>query len=88
VETVWKIRVAGYGTFEFTGTEEQAEQMRCHKARWEQGVAMKWRADLSRESDRLANEIAGLFDSGSGAPPELFRRRQEALKAEAGLKEV
>ena len=37
----WIITVAGYGEFEFTGTEEEAEEMRRNKARWEGVVAMK-----------------------------------------------
>ncbi len=31
----------GYGSFFFRGTEEEAEKMRKHKARWEQAVATK-----------------------------------------------
>ncbi|WP_058358278.1 hypothetical protein [Xanthomonas translucens] len=30
----WVIRVAGYGSFLFAGAEEEAEEMRRHKARW------------------------------------------------------
>jgi len=38
----WIISVGGdYGPFEFEGTEEEAEEMRRHKARWEQAVATK-----------------------------------------------
>lgn len=80
--TNWKIRVAGYGTFDFHGTEAEAEEMRCHKARWEQGVAHKWRADLARQSDRLTAEIAALWDAGKGAPIKLMARRRRALEAE------
>lgn len=59
--TVWMIRVAGYGTFEFAGTEAEAEEMRAHKACWERGSGMKWRKDLARESDRIGAEIAAMF---------------------------
>ena len=31
----------GYGSFFFRGTEEEAEKMRKHKARWEQAPATK-----------------------------------------------
>lgn len=79
----WRIRVSGYGTFDFTGTREQAEEMRIHKARWEGGTAMKWRADLSRESDRLGAQIAEAFDKHKGVPPELLKARRDALDAEA-----
>lgn len=51
--TLWKIRVAGYGTFDFEGTEAEAEEMRIHKANWEQGPAIKWRTDLGNESPVL-----------------------------------
>ncbi len=79
----WKIRVVGYGTFDFLGTEAEAEEMRRHKARWEGGVAVKWRADLSRESDRLQAEIADLWDAGKGAPTRLVNKLAAARKAEA-----
>lgn len=39
---LWRITVGGgYGSFEFEGTEEEAEEMRIHKARWEGAVARK-----------------------------------------------
>ena len=37
----WLIKVLGYGSFVFNGTEEEAEEMRQHKARWERAVATK-----------------------------------------------
>lgn len=41
----WIITVgAGYGSFEFEGTEAEAEEMRRHKANWEGGPAVKRRA--------------------------------------------
>lgn len=39
----WKISVSGYGDFSFLGTEEQAEEVRRNKSRWEQGVGKKVR---------------------------------------------
>jgi hypothetical protein len=81
--TTWMIRVQGYGTFEFEGTEHEAEEMRKHKAQWERGLAMKWRKDLSRESDRISAVIADQFDQGNGVPGSLVKRRAQALKAEA-----
>ena len=40
----WIITVgAGYGEFNFYGTEQQAEEMRYHKANWEHAVATKRR---------------------------------------------
>lgn len=80
--TTWKIRVAGYGTFYFIGTETEAETMRSHKAQWERGVGHKWRADLARESDKLTAEMVDLWDAGEGVPSRLVSRRRKALQAE------
>lgn len=80
--TVWKIRIAGYGTFEFTGTETEANEMRGYKANREQGTGMMWRKDLLRESDRLGAEIAAIFDSRKGAPGELIKRWTAARRAD------
>lgn len=65
-EHAWRIRVQGYGTFDFYGTEAEAEEMRAHKAQWEKGVGLKWRADLARPIDSLTAEIASEFDKGKG----------------------
>jgi hypothetical protein len=43
----WVILVSGYGAFIHTGTEQSAEEMRTHKARWEGGIAKKRPADKS-----------------------------------------
>jgi hypothetical protein len=83
--TVWMIRVAGYGTFEFTGTEAEAEATRGAKAQWEHGSGMKWRKDLLRESDRIGAQMAALFEQGEGVPMEMLRKRAEARKREAIL---
>lgn len=41
----WMISIGGgYGQFLYGGTEAEAEDMRCHKARWEQAKARKWLA--------------------------------------------
>lgn len=46
-ENVWVIFVAGgYGAFLFKGNEQAAEEMRRHKASWEQAVAQKRRATV------------------------------------------
>jgi len=37
----WVILVANYGAFVFKGTEDEAEEMRKHKANWERAVAQK-----------------------------------------------
>lgn len=39
---VWRITVGGgYGSFEYVGSERDAEEMRRHKAEWEGAVARK-----------------------------------------------
>lgn len=43
----WVINVAHYGAFLFEGTEAQAEEMRAHKANWEQGIGHKRPASFS-----------------------------------------
>ena len=62
----WKIRVQGYGTFDFYGTEVEAEEMRVHKARWERGSSLKWKTDPTNPVDRLTAEIASDLDEGKG----------------------
>lgn len=41
VKNKWVISVGGYGTFFFDGSEKKAEEMRKHKANWEQGIGRK-----------------------------------------------
>ena len=81
-KTIWMIRISGYGTFEFEGTEQEAEARRSHKSRWERGSGIKWRKDLSRESDRISSDIAGLWDEGKGVPKKLFHRLKTARAQE------
>ena len=80
----WLIRIQGYGTFEFTGTEAEAEEMRAHKSRWEQGNGIKWRTgEFARPSDAVTAEIAAIWDSRRGVPQSLLSRRHKLLKEEA-----
>lgn len=37
----WVIAVSSWGTLYAIGTEQEAEEWRCHKARWEGSVAIK-----------------------------------------------
>lgn len=80
---VWNIRIHGYGTFQFTGTEAEAEEMRLHKSRWEQAKAHKWRASLTTEADRLTAQIAKKLDAGGGVPLALVRKLARARKVDA-----
>lgn len=73
-KTVWRIRVSGYGTFDFNGTEDEAEEMRKHKANWERGHAIKWRKDLAHDCDKAAAEIASRFDQHKGVSRTLLKR--------------
>lgn len=43
----WTIHVGGYGTFEFFGTEAEAETMRRHKANWENSVGKKHESSVT-----------------------------------------
>lgn len=80
----WLIRIAGYGTFEFEGTEQEAEDMRKNKAKWEGGRGLKWRIGEWRvESDIITACVADFFDAGFGAPGSLINLRRKFLKAEA-----
>lgn len=83
----WLIRIQGYGTFEFYGTEEEAEEMRRHKSQWEGGVGMKWRKELPLESDRVSAEIAARFDLGQGVPAGLMKRLRRAREKEKEKKQ-
>jgi hypothetical protein len=80
-DSVWMIRVSGYGTFEFIGTDAEAEEMRRHKCNWEQGSGLKWRKNLSRTSDKLTKEIADTFDAGMRVSSKLLKARTMALRA-------
>lgn len=79
----WLIRVTGHGTFDFEGTEPEAEQARRAAAARHYTTALKWRADLSRESDRLTARIAAAFDAGDPVSPLILTARAKALAAEA-----
>jgi len=49
----WHIEVSGYGAFPYFGTEDEAENMRRHKANWEGGVGMKRLATEQESADGL-----------------------------------
>ena len=83
--TTWLIRVHGYGTYYFKGTEAEAETVLVQKGQLGCSADLKWRKDLSRASDKIAAEIARLLDAGLGVTSELFKQRCEALRAEAEL---
>lgn len=52
----WIISVGGYGHFMFEGTAEDAENMRKHKARHEQGAGRKRLADADEIQTGMIKE--------------------------------
>lgn len=79
----WMIRVSGYGTFEFVGTEAEAEEMRAHKARWEHASGQKWRITNPTEADKVRAEMAALWEAGQGVPVSVQKRLRAALAKDA-----
>lgn len=65
--SIWAIRVSGYGSFLFSGTEAEAEEMRVHKARWEQGVARKRKATPSEIAANKASDDVETYCARSAA---------------------
>jgi hypothetical protein len=81
-KAAWHIWVYGYGVFAFEGTEAEAEDMRARKAHNEEVNSLKWRDDLSHESDRITTKIADLWEADAGVPIDLLRRLKKAREAE------
>ena len=52
----WVISIGGYGSFFFEGNEEKAEEMRRHKANWEQDVGRKRLADEDEIKSNIVDE--------------------------------
>ena len=50
----WVIYVGGYDYFLFEGSESDAEEMRKHKANWEQGIGRK---RLATEEEKTTGVI-------------------------------
>lgn len=82
----WRIRVNGYGTFDFEGTEAEAEEMRRHKSHWEGGFGYKWRVENQTRVDALTAEMCALFDAGKGVSAQLLKTLHKA-KTDAALSE-
>ena len=64
---IWMIKIAGYGDFEYLGTEADAETRRRQKANWEHAVGRK-------ERRRDANE-AEIAYYGKHGPESLDRMK-------------
>lgn len=79
----WNIWIKGYGSFNFEGTEIEAEEMRQHKSRWERGVGIKWRVENQRPSDKLIEQQVALWDDGKGVPQSLLAKIKKAKEKEA-----
>lgn len=53
----WVITVNGWGVRYCTGTEQQAEEWRAHKARWEHGVGRKRLATKEEIEAKVFSEL-------------------------------
>jgi hypothetical protein len=72
----WVIQIGGgYGAFMFEGTEAEAEQMRKHKANWEQAVGAKRLAD---QVERATGQPSGCWNH----PNFKFKQRRACDCAE------
>lgn len=74
----WRIRIAGYGTFSFSGTRELAEARMRSKARWEGGVGTMWPADPITKSEKIEKEIGEAFERGEGVSGSRFAALRKA----------
>jgi len=74
----WVINIIGYGRFGFFGTEQEADEMRIHKAAWEEGEGTM-RPATTNDQSLIAQEISNLrwrLDNGY----ELEANELEAMK--------
>ena len=78
----WKIRISRWGTFEFEGTESEAEIARINKAKWENSLSSKWRITNQRESDKIKAIMEESFEKNGSCSSELSRKLRNALKKE------
>ena len=61
---VWTITIGGgYGSFQYVGTEHDAEEMRAHKARWEGAVGKKVRTEDASEKQVQRYQRSGAFST-------------------------
>jgi hypothetical protein len=79
----FRIRIPGSGTFDFEGTEEEANAEAARRLGYETTYNV-WRANLSRDSDRIMSEIAALWDADESAE-HLFKQLFVAYDAEGKL---
>lgn len=79
----WRIRISGYGTFDFFGTEEQAEDRRKSKAKWEGAISSaKWRKTPRTVSEKLVELREWFFENERGCPIWVITKIKQAKKAE------
>ena len=57
----WVIKVHSWGTLFAIGTEEQAEEWRRHKARWERSIATKREATESEVVEGKFEKLSDLI---------------------------
>lgn len=64
----WKIRISNYGTYDFRGTEAEAEEERKRKARHEGEMSAKYPANPETVVEKL-HELREWFFAHEGACP-------------------
>jgi len=57
----WTITVSSWGTLYAIGTEEQAEEWRRHKARWEQSTAQTREATKEEIEEKNFRKLSDLL---------------------------
>lgn len=82
----WRIYVSDYGSFEFEGTDEEADAMRKRKAAWEGGNSLAWRITDQRESDILISQVAERWENGEGVSDNLWNQIWKAQCEEEAAK--
>lgn len=78
----WRIRISGYGTYTFEGTETEAEVERKRKAAWEGGMSAKWPAHPETPVEKM-QEVREWFFETQGSCPMWVVRKIGQLKKEA-----
>lgn len=68
----WNIYIAGYGVFEFVGTEYEAEQARIAKSKWERGIGVKYRLTNPNTLDKLQELKVWFFSTRGSCPAFVF----------------
>ena len=70
----WKIYISGYGTFDFSGNEDEAKVRCAQKLDQEGGIGLWWIADLEAQEDcdREAENAALIIDAAQNELHEVM----------------